>query len=184
MTQAHTITRTDAVVAVMARMLIKWRKPLGLFFMLLTVGLGYSALNTRLDPGFNKLIPLKHEYMAAFLEHSGTFSGANRILVSVEWKGEGDIYNAEFLPILRKVNDEVFFTPGVNRASVRSIFTPNVRYIEVTEQGFNGDVVIPARFETTEAGLNQVRANVAKAGVVGRLVANDLKSALVQAYLL
>src|SRR5690606_16984297 len=73
---------------------------------------------------------------------------------------------------------------GVNRASVRSIFTPNVRYIEVTEQGFNGDVVIPARFETTEAGLNQVRANVAKAGVVGRLVANDLKSALVQADLL
>lgn len=48
MTQARTITRTDAVVAVMARMLIKWRKPLGLFFMLLTLGLGYSALNTRL----------------------------------------------------------------------------------------------------------------------------------------
>lgn len=184
MNAAHPITRTDALVAVLARMLIKWRKPLGLFFLLLTLGLGYSALNTRLDPGFNKLIPLKHEYMAAFLEHSGTFSGANRILVSVEWKGEGDIYNAEFLPVLRKVNDEVFFTPGVNRASVRSIFTPNVRYIEVTEEGFNGDVVIPARFETNEAGLNQVRANVAKSGVVGRLVANDLKSALVQADLL
>ncbi len=184
MTASHTITRTDAIVAVLARMLIQWRKPLGLFFMLLTLGLGYSALNTRLDPGFNKLIPLKHEYMAAFLEHSSTFSGANRVLVSVQWKGEGDIYNAEFLPVLRKVNDEVFFTPGVNRASVRSIFTPNVRYIEVTEQGFNGDVVIPAKFETNAAGLNQVRTNVAKSGVVGRLVANDLKSALVQADLL
>ena len=184
MTAAHNITRTDAIVAVLARMLIQWRKPLGLFFMLLTLGLGYSALDTRLDPGFNKLIPLKHKYMAAFLEHSSTFSGANRVLVSVEWKGEGDIYNAEFLPVLRKVNDEVFFTPGVNRASVRSIFTPNVRYIEVTEQGFNGDVVIPAKFETNAAGLNQVRTNVAKSGVVGRLVANDLKSALVQADLL
>ena len=184
MTAAHTITRTDAIVAVLARMLIKWRKPLGLFFMLLTLGLGYSALDTRLDPGFNKLIPLKHKYMAAFLEHSSTFSGANRVLVSVQWKGEGDIYNAEFLPVLRRVNDEVFFTPGVNRASVRSIFTPNVRFIEVTEQGFNGDVVIPAKFETNEAGLNLVRANVAKSGVVGRLVANDLKSALVQADLL
>lgn len=184
MTAAHTITRTDAIVAVLARMLIKWRKPLGLFFMLLTLGLGYSALDTRLDPGFNKLIPLKHKYMAAFLEHSSTFSGANRVLVSVQWKGEGDIYNAEFLPVLRRVNDEVFFTPGVNRASVRSIFTPNVRFIEVTEQGFNGDVVIPAKFETNEAGLNLVRTNVAKSGVVGRLVANDLKSALVQADLL
>jgi len=184
MSAAHSITRTDAIVAVLARLLIKWRKPLGLFFVLLTLGLGYSALSTHLDPGFNKLIPLKHKYMAAFLEHSSTFSGANRVLVSVQWKGKGDIYNAEFLPVLRKVNDEVFFTPGVNRASVRSIFTPNVRYIEVTEQGFNGDVVIPAKFETNEAGLNQVRANVAKSGVVGRLVANDLKSALVQADLL
>ncbi len=184
MSTAHHITRTDAIVAVMARMLIKWRKPLGLFFSLLTLALGYSALSTHLDPGFNKLIPLKHKYMSAFLDHSNTFSGANRILVSVEWKGEGDIYNAEFLPTLRKINDEVFFTPGVNRASVRSIFTPNVRYIEVTEEGFNGDVVIPARFETTEESLGQVRSNVAKSGVVGQLVANDLKSALVQADLL
>ncbi|WP_341649270.1 efflux RND transporter permease subunit [Thauera humireducens] len=59
-----------------------------------------------------------------------------------------------------------------------------MRYIEVTEEGFNGDVVIPARFETTKEGLNQVRENVGKSGVVGRLVANDLKSALVQADLL
>ncbi|NMG30483.1 efflux RND transporter permease subunit [Aromatoleum evansii] len=184
MNSPHALSRTDALVAVLARMLIRWRKPLGAFFLLVTVGLGYSALSTRLDPGFNKLIPLKHEYMAAFLQHSTTFSGANRILVNVQWKGEGDIYNAEFLPILRKVNDEVFFTPGVNRASVRSIFAPNVRYVEVTEEGFTGDVVIPARFETDERGLGQVRANVAKSGQVGRLVANDLKSALVQADLL
>ncbi|MCC4117587.1 efflux RND transporter permease subunit [Aromatoleum toluclasticum] len=184
MNTPHALSRTDALVAVLARMLIRWRKPLGAFFLLVTLGLGYSALSTRLDPGFNKLIPLKHEYMAAFLQHSTTFSGANRILVNVQWKGEGDIYNAEFLPTLRKVTDEVFFTPGVNRASVRSIFTPNVRYVEVTEEGFTGDVVIPARFETDEQGLSQVRANVAKSGQVGRLVANDLKSALVQADLL
>jgi hypothetical protein len=184
MNTPHALSRTDALVAVLARMLIRWRKPLGAFFLLVTLGLGYSALSTRLDPGFNKLIPLKHGYMVAFLKHSTTFSGANRILVNVQWKGDGDIYNAEFLPILRKVNDEVFFTPGVNRASVRSIFTPNVRYVEVTEEGFTGDVVIPARFETDERGLNQVRANVAKSGQIGRLVANDLKSALVQADLL
>ena len=70
----------------------------------------------------------------------------NRVIVSATWKGEGDIYNAEFLDALRKLTDEVFFTPGINRAGVRSLFTPNVRYIEVTEFGFNGDVVIPSRF--------------------------------------
>jgi hypothetical protein len=67
---------------------------------------------------------------------------------------------------------------------VYSIFTPNVRYIEVTEQGFAGEVVIPSRFIADEAGLAQVRANVARSGEIGRLVANDLKAALVRADLL
>ena len=48
--------------------------------------------------------------------------------------------------MLRAVTDDVFFTPGVNRGAVFSLFTPNVRYIEVTEDGFSGEVVIPSRF--------------------------------------
>ena len=184
MTSLAPLSRTDAFVATMARALIHLRKPLGVFFLLLTLGLGVSALNTRLDPGFNKLIPLKHPYMAAFLEHSGTFSGANRVLLSVQWKGEGDIYNPKFLAVLRKVHDEVFFTSGVNRGSVRSIFAPSVRYIEVTEEGFTGDVVIPARFNADAQSIAGVRDNVAKSGVVGQLVAKDLRSAMVQADLL
>ena len=139
----HAMTRTDALVAFLARMLIAWRRPLGALFLLLTLGLGYSALNTRLDPGFNKLIPMSHPYMQAFLQYGSTFSGANRVMVSVRWKGEGDIYNREFLETLNKVTDDVFFINGVSRASVTSLFTANVRYIEITEDGFFGDVVVP-----------------------------------------
>ena len=177
-------TRLEILVDRIAGWLIAKRKPLALLFFAITIGLGASALRVHLDPGFNKLIPLKHPYMAAFLKHSTTFAGANRILVSVHWKGEGDIYNAEFMKAIRGVTDEVFFTPGVNRAQVFSIFTPNVKYIEVTEEGFAGDVVIPSRFEADAAGLARVRANVARSGEIGRLVANDLKSALVRADLL
>jgi predicted RND superfamily exporter protein len=122
--------------------------------------------------------------MTAFQKYASTFSGANRVLVSVRWKGQGDIYNAAFLKTLRSVTDEVFFTPGVSRGQVFSIFTPNVKYIEVTEEGFVGEVIVPSHFVADAEGLGQVRSNVAKSGVVGRLVANDLKSALVQADLL
>ena len=177
-------TRLERIVDQIARWLITRRRPLGLVFLLLTLALGASALRVHLDPGFNKLIPLKHPFMAAFLKHSATFAGANRILVNVQWKGEGDIYNAEFMKAIRGVTDEVFFTPGVNRAQVFSIFTPNVKYIEVTEEGYAGDVVIPSRFEADAAGLARVRANVARSGEIGRLVANDLKAALVRADLL
>ena len=184
MSVAQPTTRLERFVDRIARWLIATRKPLTLLFIAITLGLGASALRVHLDPGFNKLIPLGHPYMAAFLKHSTTFAGANRILVSVHWKGEGDIYNAEFMKAIRGVTDEVFFTPGVNRAQVFSIFTPNVKYIEVTEEGFAGDVVIPSRFEADAAGLARVRANVARSGEIGRLVANDLKSALVRADLL
>ncbi len=177
-------SRTQALIARIARTLIAWRKPIAIITTLITLLLGASAMRTHLDAGFNKLIPLRHEYMAAFLQHSTIFSGANRVLINVHWKGEGDIFNEEFLKTLRGVNDEVFFTPGVNRAQVYSLFTPNVRYIEITENGFVGEVIIPSRFTPNAEGLAQVRSNVAKSGQIGRLVSNDLKSAMVRADLL
>lgn len=128
--------RAGRLVERCADLLLARRKLLLTVFLLLTLGLGYSATHTQLDPGFNKQIPVRHDYMLNFLEFSQYFTGANRFLVSVRWKGEGDIYNPEFLDTLRKVTDDVFFINGVSRASVTSLFTANVRYIEITEEGF------------------------------------------------
>ncbi|MGR5545748.1 efflux RND transporter permease subunit [Vibrio sp. PNB22_2_2] len=178
------LTRSHLFVDKLGRLIIHWRFPLALFFLVLTVLLSYTATKTRFDPGFTKLIPIKHQYMEAFLEHADKFTGTNRVMVSLTWKGEGDIYNPELLARLRKATDGVFFTPGVNRATVRSLFTPEVRYLEVTEFGFMGDVVIPSRFTADKASLAQVRSNVAKSGQIGNLVSNDHKSAMVQAELL
>ena len=164
-----------------ADLLMGWRKGLLALFVLLTLALGYSATHTQLDPGFNKQIPVRNEYMVNFLNFSQYFTGANRFLVSVKWKGEGDIYNRTFLETLNKVTDDVFFINGVSRASVASLFTANVRYIEITEDGFFGDVVVPPRFTGSADDLGQVRSNVARSGQIGRLVANDLKSSMVRA---
>jgi uncharacterized protein len=177
-------TRTARIIDALARRLIAWRTPIALVFLAVTVALGYSATRVRLDPGFNKLIPLRHAYMKAFLEEASIFPGANRILVNVHWKGKGDIYNAEFMRTLRGVTDAVFFTPGVNRAQVYSLFTSNVRYTEITEDGYVGEVVIPSHFTADAQGLAEVRSNVAKSGQIGSLVSNDLKSAMVRADLL
>lgn len=184
MTLTEPTSRLDKMIAATARWLISWSKTIVVLTLIATGLLAASAMRTHLDAGFNKLIPLRHDYMAAFLKHSATFSGANRILVSVQWKGDGDIYNKPFLETLRGVTDEVFFTPGVNRGQVYSLFTPNVRYIEITEEGYVGEVLIPSRFEANEQGLSQVRSNVAKSGQIGSLVSNDLKSAMVRADLL
>ena len=174
-------TAVNRAVERVADLLIKWRKGLLALFVLLTLALGYSATHTQLDPGFNKQIPVRNAFMVNFLNFSQYFTGANRFLVSVKWKGEGDIYNRQYLDTLSKVTDDVFFINGVSRASVTSLFTANVRYIEITEDGFFGDVVVPPRFIGSAEDLSQVRNNVARSGQVGRLVANDLTSSMVRA---
>lgn len=129
------------------------------------------------------MIPLQHEYMQPFTYYQKTFGGANRVLVAVMQK-QGDIYNPAFLNTLKQVTDEVFFIPGVDRPTVTSLFTPNVRFIEVVEEGFAGGNVIPAGYKGSPEELETVRKNVLKSGVVGRLVSNDFRGALVRAELL
>lgn len=82
------------------------------------------------------------------------------------------------------MTDEVFFIPGVDRAQVQSLFTPNVRFTEVVEDGISGGNVIPADFQPTPEGLGIVRENILKANIVGRLVANDFTGAMISAQLL
>ena len=156
---------------------------LGLFAAI-TVLLAISASQLRVDAGFAKMIPLQHPYMKTFTEYQKTFGGANRVLIALRTKDGQDIYNAEFLKTLKGVTDEVFFLPGIDRPTVTSLFTPNVRFIEVVEEGFAGGNVIPASFAGTPEDLELVRGNVLKSGHVGRLVSNDFKGAMVSAELL
>ncbi|RJF92601.1 efflux RND transporter permease subunit [Noviherbaspirillum saxi] len=175
--------RLTTLIDACANAIMRHRRLLLWLFIALTLLLAASATRIRLDPGFAKTVPLQHAYMQTFTEYARVFSGANRILVNLRWKGEGDIYNREFLDALRTVTDDVFFLPGVERGRVFSLFTPNVRYTEVTEAGFYGDVVVPARFSAQPDELDTVRRNVARSGQIGQLVANDLKGAMVRAEL-
>lgn len=152
-------------------------------FVLATLGLTWAAAGLRIDAGFAKLLPLKHPYMATFLKHQQEFGGANRVLVAVMSRN-GDMFTPEFFEVLKNVTDEVFFLPGVDRGRVQSLFTPNVRYTEVVEDGIAAGNVIPDDFETTPEGLEVVRRNILKAGIVGRLVANDFTGAIVSAELM
>lgn len=152
-------------------------------FALVSAVMVYFALQLRVDAGFTKLLPLQHEYMQTFLAYRDEFGSADRILVALEAR-RGDIFTPEFFEALKEATDEVFFIPGVDRSSVRSLFTPNTRFTEVVEDGITGGNVVPDDFQATPAGLAKVRENVLKAGIVGRLVANDFTGAQISAQLM
>jgi predicted RND superfamily exporter protein len=153
-------------------------------FAIVTALLAWSAVSgLRVDAGFSKQLPLQHEYMETFVQHYEDFGGADRVVIALVDES-GDMFNPEFFQALRQATDAVFFIPGVDRARVTSIFTPNVRYLEVTEEGIEAGDVIPADFQYTLSDLERVKENILKAGIVGRLVANDFSGALISAQLL
>lgn len=158
------------------------RKPLLWLFIAMTLLLGWSATRLQVSAGFSKMIPLNHEYMQTFVEYQNSFGGANKVLVAVK-NTSGDIYNKTFMETLRSVSEEVFYIKGVERSSVTSLFTSNVRYSEVVEEGFRGGTVVSADFEGRPEQLATVRANVLKSDWLGRIVANDMSAAMVVASL-
>ncbi|MFO7576520.1 MAG: MMPL family transporter [Pelovirga sp.] len=164
--------------------LIFGNRPLFLGLMLLmTLLMGFSVSQLRIDAGFSKLLPLEHEYMQTYIEHGQEFGGANRIMIALMAR-QGDIFTPDFFTTLEQATDDVFFLPGVDRSQVSSLFTPNVRYTEVVEDGIAGGNVVPADFTPSAAGLERVRDNILKAGIVGRLVASDFSGAMISAELL
>ena len=160
------------------------RKIVVALFAIATVFLGYQASQMRLDAGFEKNIPLNHEYMKTYIEHRQDFGGANNILVSVCDKND-NIYNQNFFDTLKNVHDQLFFINGVNRSLVISLFSPSTRFTEIVEGGFAGGPVIPADFNSSSPeALELVAANVEKANIVGRQVSSDYSCAMVTAQLL
>src|SRR5664279_4655678 len=159
------------------------RALLVVIFSALTAVMGWYAAHLHVDASFNKSLPLDHPYIRTFTKYQAEFGGANRVLIALMAK-QGDIFTPEFFAQLRKVTDETTFLPAVDRAQVQSLFTPNVRYIEVVEDGFAGGNVIPADFTPTAVNFAKVRENIIKSGKLGQLVANEFTGAIVSAQLL
>ncbi|MCC5864821.1 MAG: MMPL family transporter [Wenzhouxiangella sp.] len=177
MSEANTFTARAANAVFSVRPLIL------LIFLVGTLAMMFFMAQLRVDAGFLKQLPLDHEYMQTFMQYEREFGGANRVMVALMAE-DGEMFTPEFFDKLEQVTNQVFFIPGVDRASVRSIFTPNVRFVEIVEDGFAGGNVIPADFAPSPAAFERVRSNIVASGEVGRLVASDFSGALVSANLL
>jgi uncharacterized protein len=170
---------------VLERLIFGHRTLILALFALGTVILGTVALSgLRIDTSFTKTLPVRHEYMRTYLDPKvAEFQGANRVLVALIAR-DGNMFTPEFFAALRKATDAIIVMDGIDRTRVQSIFTPNVRYLEVVEDGIEAGNVTPEDFTPTPENFARVRDNIRKAGIIGRLVANDFSGALVSAIVL
>ncbi|BCW86907.1 Multidrug resistance protein MdtC [Alphaproteobacteria bacterium SO-S41] len=157
---------------------------------LFTIAMGYFATGLKTDAGISKMWPLHHEYVDTFNQYQASLPGAKRIIVVLHANSDqpGSIWTPEFLATLNGVTQDLFFIPGIDRKTVTSLWTPNTRFFEITEEGISADDVIGG---TTTAGtvgapgrIEKIQNNVIRGGFVGRLVSNDFTAAMVTAEIL
>lgn len=147
--------------------------------LLMTIILGYQALGVRLNASFDKMIPTKHPYILNFFENRQDLAGlGNSVRIAVESSGDS-IYDAKYLDTLRRLNDDLFLLPGVDRPYMKSLWTPATRWVGATEEGLDGGPVIPENYDGSPASLDQVRENIERSGEVGQLVSGNYKSSII-----
>jgi len=152
--------------------------------LLLTLLLGWQALGLQLNASFEKTIPTKHPYIANYLANKANLAGqgnALRIAVAVP---QGTVFDKDYLETLRRINDDIFLLPGVDRPFMKSLWTSNTRWVAVSEEGLDGDTVMNDRYDGSAAAMAEVRANVERSGEIGQLVAADFQSSIIYAPLL
>jgi hypothetical protein len=153
---------------------------------LFTLIMGYEASKLRMDAGFYKGLPTHHPYIETFREYQDRLFGANRVIIVLR-NTKGDIWDKQFLSTLNDITQDIFYLPGVDRRTVTSLWTPNTRILEINEEGISARDVIPGKITPEEmegVAIKQLKNDVLKGNLVGRLVSNDFTASLIVTELL
>jgi len=164
----------------------RFRLPTLVVLATFTVLMGILASQLHMSAGFDKQLPVGHEYTDTFFKYRSQLFGSNRIMVVVR-ATKGDIWTPESLKKLHEVTEAVLYLPGIDRRSVQSLWTPNTRVYELTEEGFQAEDVIGGNV-TPDAldaeKISRIQDRVGRGGYIGSLVANDGTAAMIVADLL
>ncbi|WAG81331.1 MMPL family transporter [Metapseudomonas furukawaii] len=155
-----------------------------LLCLVTTVLLGWQSSRLELNASFEKMIPTGHPYIANYLDNQKELSGLGNTLRIAVANPKGDIFDADYLRNLQVLSDRIYLLPGVDRAYMKSLWTPATRWVSVTEEGLDGGPVIPDDYDGSPRALAELRRNVQLSNEIGQLVAFDQRSSIIYVPLL
>ena len=154
-------------------------------FALVTVAVAFFASQLRVDAGFKKQIPLDHEYMRTFLDYEKEFGGANRIHRG-DRQERRHVQPAVF-PDDEHITRDVKTIDSVDEARAcadlhaeRALRGGGGRRFRRWQRDSRREFMPNVEgFEANAEQFATIKANIEKAGIVGRLVAKDFSGAMV-----
>jgi predicted RND superfamily exporter protein len=165
----------------LGELLIKYRFIIVAFVSVITVFFAYHAAQLEMKTSFGDLLPQAHPYIKVHNRFSGTFGGANNVMVMLEVK-EGSIFTVDTLNKIWKMTEGLDQVYGVNHNQIDSIAHRTVRYLKVAAGGtMRAQPVMLGEVKTEEdaAAIRRIVHNAEN--IYGLLVSLDDKAALIRA---
>lgn len=153
--------------------------------MIFTVTMALAATRLHMDAGYEKQMPVGHEYTRTINQYRTELSGGNRLTVVVQARN-GAIWTAEGLARLYAVTEAVRFLPHVDRQSILSLWTPSAQVYEITEDGFRAEPLIASNItpeRLTPDIIAGIERSTSQGGFEGSLVSGDQSAAMIIAEL-
>jgi len=161
--------------------LIEWRNPVMVFVLLVTGLFAYWSFQLQLVTSFSDLVPQTHEFVKVHNKYSGTFGGANNIVVMYT-VDEGTIFTKEHLTNIFKMTEGMDTVYGVNHNQIESIGHRTVRHLKVAAGGTLRAEPVMLRTPQGQDEVDDIRRIVHNAeNVYGLIVSLDDKAALIRA---
>jgi predicted RND superfamily exporter protein len=161
------------------RLIFNFRAPILIGCLIVSALLAVRATRLRANASFESGLPMSQPFIQNYLENKDAMRTlGNAVRIAVENK-QGDIYDPEYLKALQAINDQVFLMPGVDRTYMKSLWTPVVRWTQVTEEGFSGGPVMPDDFDGSPRAIERLKLNVARANLTGTIVSTDQRSSMI-----
>jgi predicted RND superfamily exporter protein len=147
--------------------------------LLITIVLGWFAARLEIGASFDDMMPQSHPFVQNYKANAESLGGLGNAVRIVVTAHDGDIYSPKYVQTLKEINDKVYLIPGVDRAFMKSLWMPVVRWTEVVADGYQGGSVMPDSYDGSAASLAQLRQNVARSGILGSLVGSDHRSSMI-----
>ena len=147
--------------------------------VIVTMLLGWQARKIEVNASFERMIPTEHPYIVNYLAHADDLRQQGNLLRVVVAARDGTILNPGYLATLQQLNQDLSGLPGVDVGNMSSLWSPDARWVAVTEDGFTADTIIPQAFTATPEQLALVRRNIELSGQIGRMVAPDFGSSII-----
>jgi hypothetical protein len=148
---------------------------------LVTLYLGYYAMQMRVYTNFFDLYPPHHPYIQLYQQYRRMFGTANVLMMMIECK-QGDIFNVDTVNKINFATLKVVETPGVNPYQIRSLTHPKVKNIRIRGAIITAyPIMYPGPPKTKDDIAAIKKAVYTNEGVHGFYVSRDNTAALITA---